>query len=380
MINAIQHSILCETLTIWAAEFAAGFPTVHQVVYDILHAIVIEFEACAAAVEEAVEVVEECEEIGAELVGVEQAIGLGGSIVPVLTIRNDEMGSGLFRHRMPHWGILEHLGIHRGCRLKMRKRIGSTPELVECVDSGKTMDTYGVCPDRNPQDGSFRRPDACPFCGGHLYCSDNEMLVCPNPDCKTKIGDRIVRFVTIGGMGIPTITETVVEQLLVGGKLDTIEGLYALDVDDFIDACHVTHTDAYMMVKLVARSKMKPMHMLLDGLGMDGIGKDVTPIMAWCIGECGGMRKMVSDEETVVTKFFKELSKKCMKHGIPSSNVKTLKEFSLKNRSMLRKLVELGVAQEPIRPDGLKEEKPRAPRGKRMRRRKGKPGGDSGNG
>ena len=59
--------------------------------------------------------------------------------------------------------------------------------------------------------------------------------------------------------------------------------------------------------------------------------------------------------------------------------MKTLKEFSLKNRSMLRKLVELGVAQEPIRPDGLKEEKSRLPKGRRMRRRKGKPGGDTGN-
>ena len=370
MINAIQHSIICETLTIWAAEFAAGMPTVHEAIYEILSMLAIEFETCAAAVTEAVEVVEECEEIGAELVGVEQAIGLGGSIVPVLTIRNDEMGPGLFRHRMPHWGALEHLGLHRGCRLKMRKRIGRTPELAECVDSGKSLDTYGQCPQGNHGEGTFKRPTECPFCSAQLYCSGGGDMVCPNPECKTKIGDRIVRFVTIGGMGIPGITEKVVEQLLVGGKLDTVEGLYSLDVDDFIDACHVTHTDAYMMVKLVARSKMKPLHMLLDGLGLDGVGKDVTPALAWCIGECGGMRKMVSDEDTAVNRFFRELAKRCAKRGIPVSKVETLREFAGRNRGMLRKLVELGVAQEPIKPDGIKEVKPRAPRGRKMKRRK----------
>ena len=376
MINAIQHSILCETLTIWAAEYAAGFPTVHQVVYDILSALVMEFEACAVAVEDAVMLAtdgaEVCEEIGAELVGVEPAIGLAGTIVPVLTIRNDEMGSGLFRHRMPHWGVLEHLRLHRGCRLLMRKRIGSTPELSNCLDSGKSTDTYGDCPVGEFSEGTFRRPDACPFCSGHVYCSEDESLVCANPECKTKIGDRIVRFVTVGGMGIPGITEKVVEQLLVGGKLDTVEGLYDLDVDDFMDACHITHTDAYMLVKLVSRSKLKPLHMLLDGFGLDGVGRDITPMLAWCIGECGGMKKMVSDEDSVVAKFFRELMKKCAKRGVDASVVEALRSFSVRNTAMIRKLVDLGVAQEPIKPDGLKDEKPRSPRGKKMRRRKGK--------
>ena len=339
--------------------------------------LVIEFESCASVVEEAVMFAagadaDTCEEIGAELVGVEPAIGLSGTIVPVLTIRNDEMGTGLFRHRMPHWGVLEHLGLHRGCRLKMRKRMGSTPELTECLDTGKSADTYGIGPSGAIVDGTFRRPENCPFCGSHLFCSGNETLVCANPECKTKVGDRIVRFVTVGGMGIPGITETVVEQLLVGGKIDSIEGLYGLDVGDFMEACHVTHTDAYMMVKLVARSKLKPLHMLLDGLAIWGIGRDITPALAWCIGECGGMRKMVSDEDNAVNRFFRELTKKCARQGISGSKVEALREFAGKNRGMLRKLVDMEVAQEPIRPEGIQEEKPRAPRGKKMRRTRGK--------
>ena len=186
MINAIQHSIICETLTIWAAEYAAGFPSVHEVIYDLLTVLAMEFEACASAVESAVSFVdggiETCEELCAELVAVEPAIGLNGAIVPVATIWNPDMGqSDLFRHRMPHWGMSDYLGLHDGCRVTLKKRIGCAPELYGCVDTGRNADSYTGGARWVPPEGHgrtmFTTPALCPFCGDRVV-SDREDIVC----------------------------------------------------------------------------------------------------------------------------------------------------------------------------------------------------------
>lgn len=356
MITALQHSILVDTLTVWAAEFAAGFPTVHQVVYDILSMLVIEFESCASVVEEAVMVAEEsAEEIAAELVSLEPAVGLAGTIVPVATIRNDELHT---RHRMPHWGIPGYLGLHTGCKVILRKRMGMPPELSGCSETGRHVDGYVV--------GDYERPVVCPFCGGELVCSVDESVACRNADCKSQLGDRLVRFVTVGGMGIPGITEKVVEELLVAGKVDSLDGLYSLKTQDFMDACHVSYTDGYMMMRMVERSKLKPLHMLLDGLCIDGVGKEATPKIAWCIAGSGGLKTLLSEDQGEASGAVAKFGSKCAKMGVGSFAVQSVVAFLAKNRNMMRRFVELGVAQTPV---PVVEKKKRTV-GKRMRRRK----------
>ena len=357
MITALQHSILVDTLTVWAAEFAAGLPTVHQAVYDILAVLVAEFEACSAVVEEAVMVAEEsAEEIAAELVSLEPAVGLSGTIVPVATIRNDELYT---RHRMPHWGIPGYLGLQKGCKVILRKRMGMPPELSGCSETGRHVDGYVV--------GDYERPVSCPFCEGDLVYSVDESLACRNADCKSQLGDRLVRFVTVGGMGIPGITEKVVEELLVAGKVDSLDGLYGLKTQDFMEACRVSYTDGYMMMRMVERSKLKPLHMLLDGLGIDGVSREMTPRVAWCIAGSGGLKAMLSEDQSEASGAVAKFGSKCAKMGVGSFAVQSVVSFLAKNRDMMRRFVELGVAQTPV---PVIEKKKRTV-GKRMRRRKG---------
>lgn len=403
MINAIQHSIICETLTIWAAEFAAGFPTVHEAIYEVLSLLAMEFETCAAtagsavaalpAVEETVaETAESCEEICAELVSLEPAIGLAGTIVPVAGIRNTELDhSTVFRCKVPHWGITDYLGLHRGCTVTLRKELGKTPELAACRETGRHAGMYvsetarGVAawmPPGNYSPEMFTRPEDCPFCGEHLLHRkdpanpSHEVLVCVNPECRTQIGDRVLRFVSVGGMAIPGMTGTVVEQLLMEGKLDTVERLYSLTVKDFMDACHVSYTDAYVLMKSVERSKMKPMHMLLDAMGIPGISREITPALAYCIGASGGMSALAGDDPATVAKAVTRFTSKAVRMGITGKAAQQVVEFFSKYREMVGTLARLGVAQTPAPLDlGRKRRKPR---GRRVRRRKPRKGsGDS---
>ena len=383
MINSIQHSIICETLTIWAAEFAAGFPTVHETIYDILSMLAIEFEAYTAAMGSVIQslpIIEEAamenEEICAELVSLEPAMGLAGAIVPVAGIKNHELDqSNIFKCKVPHWGITEYLGLHRGCTVTLRKEMGKPPELASCRETGRDAGTYSPLYSKwMPPEGHsmelFNRPETCPFCGKALVIrkGEHEVLACVNPECKTQIGDRLIRFVTVGGLGIPGITEWVVEQLLMEGKLDTVEGLYGLTLKDFMDACHVSYTDAYVLMKSVERSKLKPMHMLLDAMGLPGISREATPLLAACIAGSGGMGALVDDDPVKMAKTVAKFTSKAVKVGFSGKAVQGVVDYFIKYKEMVKKLVEMGVAQEAA-PVEWKEKKKRV-RGRKMKRRK----------
>lgn len=385
MINAIQHSIICETLTIWAAEFAAGCPSVHETIYEILSMLALEFEACAAAVTSALnslpeieEAAEECEEICAELVSLEPAIGLAGAIVPVAGIRNHELDhSTVFRCRVQHWGITDYLGLHRGCTVTLRKEMGKSPELFSCMETGRTAGSYSPLhgkwvPPVNHALELFVRPETCPYCGRELVLrvdsSGHESIACVNAECKTQVGDRVVRFVTVGGMGIPGITVGVVEQLLMEGKLETVESLYTLTVKDFMDACHVSYTDAYVLMKSVERSKLKPMHMLLDAMGIPGISREITPALAACITDAGGMGALVDDDPGVTARAVSRFTARSIRVGLPAKAVKQVIDYMVAHRDMVLAFVRMGVAQKSV--PLVVEDKPKRSKGRKMKRRK----------
>lgn len=353
MINAFQHSIICETLTMWAAEAAAGFPAVHEAIYELLSMLAIEFEACSAAMEP---IQESAEEICAELVSLEPVAGLSGAIVPLATIRSHELDKhALFRCPVPHWGITDFLGLHRGCTVTLRKELGKSPELASCLETGRTAVSYSNSADPwMPPEGKtvefFREPAACPFCSAPLmrrFLGHRPELVCPNQDCEVHAGEALRKFVAVGGMAIPGITDEVVMQLAMAGKIRSVVDIYELDIGDFMEACHNSYTDAYLMVKSVARSKLKPMHMLLDALGFPGISRDDTPALSRCIAGAGGMARVASDPKAAGK--FRRLAREA---DLREDKVDIVAKGLAKKARAVARLSELGVAQVAAGDDG----------------------------
>ena len=389
MINALQHSIICETLTMWAAEAAAGFPAVHEAIYEVLSMLAIEFEARAAALEPvAADIQASAEEICAELVTLEPVAALEGAIVPLATIRSHDLDRhSLFRCPVPHWGITDFLGLHRGCTVTLRKELGKDPQLFSCIDTGRSTDTYSHAAEPwLPPEGRhvelFSEPDSCPFCSSPLmrrFSGEHPEVVCPNRECRAHAGEDLRKFVSVGGMAIPGITDGIVSLLAMSGKIHSVVDLYELDMEDFMEACHVNRTDAYMLVKMVERSKLKPMHMLLDAMCIPGISREDTPALARCLAGAGGMARVASDRKAA-GKFLRLAREADVGEAKAAAVVSALS----KKAKAVARLAELGVAQVAAGDDGkplefnrdgsvrkrpgVHREKP----GKRMRRRKRK--------
>lgn len=229
--------------------------------------------------------------------------------------------------------------------MTLRKKIGASPELSGCIETGRSADLYSPgepawVPPEGHMGNMFTRPDKCPFCDADLVSRDDD-LVCTNKDCRSGIGRRVAKFVSVGGMGIPGMTDKVVDQLLVAGKLDTVEDLYRLKVSDYIEACHVTHTDAYVLYRSVERSKLKPLHMLLDALGIDGVDREDTPLLAACVYEAGGLSAMSEDN----AKFFSRFGAAASERELPARVRDAFAGFAGKYSECLGNLARLGVAQ-----------------------------------
>jgi NAD-dependent DNA ligase len=169
-------------------------------------------------------------------------------------------------------------------------------------------------------------------------------------------------------MGIPGITVGVVEQLLMEGKLDTVESLYTLTVKDFMDACHVSYTDAYVLMKSVERSKLKPMHMLLDAMGIPGISREITPALAACITDAGGMGALVDDDPGVTARAVSRFTARSIRVGLPAKAVKQVIDYMVAHRDMVLAFVRMGVAQKSV--PLVVEDKPKRSKGRKMKRRK----------
>lgn len=411
MINAEQHAEICETLTVWAAEHAAGCPSVSDTIYDLVAGFAKEYETLTASIPVPEPAASSAldEEIHAELVSLEAAAGLEGRIVPMAALRSESLDdTAIFRCRIPHWGISDYLGLHAGCTVTLAKTLGNTPQLTYCHSTGRHTKKYEPSHDTGTDWGDrpdiYLRPGKCPFCSGPLVASGGH-LSCKDTECRAGLADRLAHFVSVEGMAIPGFTPAIVEELVLHGKIHSLDGLYTLGIADFMDACHTSYTDAFVLLKSIERSKLKPLHMLLDGLGIPGLSRDDSPMVASCIADSGGLAAMSGSDHGKTARALARFGTLAARCGLKVSVVQSVAEYIAARSEKITALVKLGVAQvaSPTSrtigvhaADGMDEQfrkqmskgSRRAvtgrntgkKRGKRMRRRREEPGQNSGNG
>jgi len=144
-------------------------------------------------------------------------VGRTGNITPVLEIRPTHLsGATIRRVTAHHAGLVQkrHLGI--GCQIEIVRSGEVIPKIEKVIRKSS----------------KFSIPKECPACGFILEWN-KDFLKCNNPSCKAKIEQGISHwFKTLGNadwFGIKTI------QKLVNSSYDSIEKIYAMTIDDFID-------------------------------------------------------------------------------------------------------------------------------------------------
>ena len=149
--------------------------------------------------------------------GITWQVGRTGNITPVLEVRPTRLsGATIRRVTAHHAGLIQKKQVGIGCQIEIVRSGEVIPKLEKVI---KISDRYNI-------------PQKCPACGMLLEWN-NDFLKCNNPSCKAKIEQSISHwFKTLGNtdwFGIKTI------QKLVDSGYDSLEKIYTMTIDDFID-------------------------------------------------------------------------------------------------------------------------------------------------
>jgi DNA ligase (NAD+) len=154
---------------------------------------------------------------------------------------------------------------------------------VEVVRAGEVIpQVLGPLRDRRTGDERpFRMPEACPACGTPTERPEGEILrYCPNATCPGRLFEGIVHFAGRDAMDIRGLGEERVRQLLDAGLIRDVADLYRLDAATLEQLDRFGAQSARLLVDAIAASKQRPLSLLLYGLGIRHVGKEVARLLA----------------------------------------------------------------------------------------------------
>ncbi len=154
---------------------------------------------------------------------------------------------------------------------------------VEVVRAGEVIPQV-LGPLREKRDGTeqpFAMPDHCPVCGTPAVRVDEEAVrFCPNVACPGRVLEGIVHYAGRGAMDIRGLGYERVRQLLDAGLIRDVADLYLLEAKRLVELDRFAAQSAEQLVLAIANSKAQPLSLLLFGLGIRHVGKQVALTLA----------------------------------------------------------------------------------------------------
>ena len=154
---------------------------------------------------------------------------------------------------------------------------------VEVMRAGEVIPQV-VGPLRERRTGAerpFTPPEVCPVCGTPaVRPPDEAMRYCPNAACPGRIFESIVHFASRDAMDIRGLGYERVRQLLDTGLIADPADLYRLEAADLVALDRFAEQSASQLVAAIADSKRRPLSVLLFGLGIRHVGKNIAVLLA----------------------------------------------------------------------------------------------------
>ena len=171
---------------------------------------------------------------------------------------------------------------------------------VEVVRAGEVIPQV-LGPVREKRDGTeqpFVMPDHCPVCGTPAERSEDEAIrFCPNIACPGRVLEGIVHYAGRGAMDIRGLGYERVRQLLDAGLIHDVADLYRFDAGQLVKLDRFAEQSAEQLVQAIANSKSQPLSLLLFGLGIRHVGKQVAQTLARHFGTLDAL--MAASQEDI---------------------------------------------------------------------------------
>lgn len=128
---------------------------------------------------------------------------------------------------------------------------------------------------------TIKFPESCPVCGEKLVKDEQDVTYwCVNIDCPARIKASILHFASRDAMDIKGLGESILNQLVDSGLVNSLSDIYNLTKEDFLQLEGFKDRSASNLVEAIEESKNKPFQNVLYGIGILHVGKRTAEILA----------------------------------------------------------------------------------------------------
>jgi len=215
-------------------------------------------------------------------------VGRTGKLTPVAALKPVPIGgTTVSRATLHNMDEIERLGVKIGDWVEVERGGDVIPKVTRVLD------------DKDHPRGhkSFRMPEKCPVCGGHVVRTEGEVdHRCVNQKCPAKLRETILHFASRGVMNIDGMGDALVNQLTERKMVKDVADIYKLTKADLLKLERMGDKSAQNVLNEIERSKKLPLERVIYGLGIRFVGERTAQFLAEHFGAMDDLVKATEGE------------------------------------------------------------------------------------
>lgn len=214
-------------------------------------------------------------------------VGRTGTLTPVALLEPIELaGSVVSRASLHNEDIIRSKDIRIGDAVVIEKGGDIIPEVVKVIPERRTGN-----------EREFTMPTKCPECGSGVVRPEGEVASrCTNETCPAQIREGIIFFASRDAMDIEGMGPQIVSQLLKSGLVSGVDDIYSLKFEDLVNLERMGEKSAENLLNAIEASKSRPLHRLINALGIRLVGERTARDLASHFGSMDKLSKATYDE------------------------------------------------------------------------------------
>lgn len=208
------------------------------------------------------------------LKNIEINVGRTGALTPTAEFDPIQLaGTTVSRATLHNEDFILSKGICIGDTIVVRKAGDIIPEVLSVSKHGEN-----AIP--------FKMPEVCPSCGSPVSREEGEAIVrCTNADCPAQILRHLIHFTSRDAMDIEGLGPAVLEQLIDGGLIKTIDDIYTLKAEEIEKLERIGEKSASNLISAIEKSKQNDLSKLIFAFGIRHIGAKAAKLISDNFGD-----------------------------------------------------------------------------------------------
>jgi DNA ligase (NAD+) len=215
-------------------------------------------------------------------------VGRTGKLTPVAELKPVPIGgTTVSRATLHNMDEIERLGVKIGDWVEVERGGDVIPKVTRVLNDK----------DHPRAHKSFRMPEKCPVCGGHVVRAEGEAdHRCVNQKCPAKLRETILHFASRGVMNIDGMGDALVTQLTDRGVVKDIADIYKLTKTQLLSLERMGDKSADNILREIENSKKLPLERVIYGLGIRFVGERTAQFLAEYFGDISALEKAGEEE------------------------------------------------------------------------------------